>query len=116
MLLRLDCGSADMFSRAAFASAARTTSRPRVANPVHLGLSGPGRGCPVGFGDEGRGVQPAPADIPISLAPREQDVLTLAEGALSLEKQEFRREACATVKSAFATGAAPGTLRTYEAT
>ena len=71
---------------------------------------------PRGVGDEVHGVDPAPADLTMSHAPRDQDVLPLAEGALSLGQQDFRREVCATAKSACATSAAPGAVRTYEAT
>ena len=104
-----------MFSRAAFTSSARSTSRPLGVNPVDLELPGPGRGCPIEFGDEARGGDPVPADLTMSRAPREHDVLPPAQGALSLEQPEFRREVCATAKSAFATSAAPGTVRTYDA-
>ena len=39
-----------------------------------------------------------------------------AQAAQSLEQLEFRREVCAAAKSAFATTAAPGAVRTFEAT
>ena len=105
-----------MFSRAAFTSAARSASRPIGATRVYLDLSGPGRGCPVEFGAEARGSDPVPTDLTMSLAPRERDVLPPSRGALSLEQLEFRREVRATAESAFATSAAPGAVRTYEAT
>ena len=105
-----------MFSRAAFTSAARFTSHPHGANPADLDLCGPGSGCPVEFGDEGHGGDAVPADPTTPLPSRAQDALPPAQGALPVERQEFRREVCATAKPAFATSAAPGTVRTYEAT
>ena len=89
----------------------RTTSRFPAVSPVDLDLSGSSRGCPVEFEDEAHGVDPAPADLSISLAPSVQDVLPPAEGAPSLEQQNFRREVFTTAKSAFA--AAPGTVRSH---
>ena len=63
-------------SQAAFASASRAASRPAVANPVDLDLdlSGPVCGCPVEFSEEAQGSDPAPADMPVSVAPRELNV------------------------------------------
>ena len=43
-------------------------------------------------------------------------MLPPAQGALSLEQLELRREVRATAKFAFAAGAAPGTVRTHKAT
>ena len=68
------------------------------------------------FGDEARGGDPVPADLTMPPAPLGQDVLPPAQGALSLEHQEFRREVCSPAKSAFTTSTAPGAVRTYEAT
>ena len=66
------------------------------------------------FGDEGEVFDPAPADLAVSLAPRELGVATPAEGTLSSERQSSRREVVATAQSPLATSAAPGSVRTYE--
>ena len=109
------CWAPVAFSRAAFTPAARRASRPLAVNPVDLELPGPGRRYSIEFGDEAHGGGPVPADPTMSLGRREQDVLPPARGALSLEQLEFRCEVCATAESAFATSAAPGAARTYEA-
>ena len=90
-------------------------ARPPVDYPVDLDLSGPGRICPEEFGEEAQGADPAPTDLSVSVALREQDGLPPADGALSSARQDFRREVVEAVQSAFATSAAPGTARTYEA-
>ena len=100
-----------MYSRAAVAAASRAAARPPVANPVDLDLSGPGCKRPVEFGEEAPGSDPAPTDVSVSLAPREQDASPPADGAPSLGQPAIE-----TAQSAIATRAAPGAGRTYEAT
>ena len=90
-------------------------ARP-VANTVYLDLPGPGRQCPLESGEEAQGSEPTRTDLSITLAPREQDVLPPADGALSLEQQGLRRLVVETAQWAAVSGAAPGTVRTYEAT
>ena len=103
-----------MHFRAAFVSASRAATRPPVANPVDLDLSGPGRKCPVEFGGEAPGADPARADLSVSLAPREQDVTPPSDDDSS-EQQDVRRAVVGTAQSAFATIAAPSTVRTCKA-
>ena len=43
---------------------------PSVVNSAGLDLSGPGRRRPAEFGDEAQGIDPAPAGLLVSLAPR----------------------------------------------
>ena len=68
------------------------------------------------FGAKAQGFDSAPADLSVSLAPRERGVSPSAEGAPSLEQQNFRREVFATAQSAFVASAAHGAVRAYEAT
>ena len=105
-----------MYSQAAFVAASRAAARPSVANSVDLDLSGPGCKRPVEFGEESQGSDPVPIDLSGSLAPHEQEVLFPAESVMSIERQNFRREVVETAQSALAASAAPGTVRTKEAT
>ena len=68
------------------------------------------------FEDDGSGATPTRTDLSVSPAPSGQDVLAPAAGPLSSEQESFRRELFSAAPSVFVASAAPGAVRTFEAT
>ena len=104
-----------MYERAAFVSASRAAAVPIPAAPVDLGLSGPDRPCPVTFNGDVTEVSAPATDLSVTAPPPSAEVLVPA-ASLSADQESFREKLYAGLQSAFVACAAPGVVRSYEAT
>ena len=104
-----------MFSRAAFASASGAASRAAQAEPEDPDLTGPDRTCPFVFDDDSAAPNVFSAKLPVYGITAPTSLLPPGMGPLSTEWERPRQEVRITLQSLFASSAASGTVRTYEA-